>query len=134
MDKVDVQHRYREILAEETELHGPAPTSGGAERRGAPRVSVVTGDMSVNLEIPVIPVNLSVSGACFFAERPFTLGAQIDVSIAAAFTLKATVVNCAMEESSSEFLEVHYRVHCKFADEDQGLELLVLAKNHEGDF
>jgi hypothetical protein len=133
MDKQDTQQKYQQILVQEAESLAGEEAKAGAERRGAPRVSVVCGEMAVNSQVPVSPVNISVSGACFFAERPFPIGSRIEVSIAGVFTVQATVVNCAMEESSSELMEFHYRVHCRFDDEDDGLELLVLAKEREGE-
>ena len=129
----NTQVKYQQILVQEAERQGEEESKGGAERRGAPRVSVVCGDMAVNSQVPVSPVNLSVSGACFFAERPFPVGSHVEMSIATVFTLQATVVNCAMEESSSELMECHYRVHCQFDSEADGLELLVLAKERENE-
>jgi PilZ domain len=87
--------------------------------------------MAVNVNVAVSPVDLSVSGACFFAERPFSPGARIDLSVASVFTVQAEVVDCEMEESGEEFLEVHYRVRCRFVDEEAGLEMLVLTKERE---
>ena len=133
MDKQDTQAKYEQILVQEAEQRAGEEAKGGAERRGAPRVSVVCGDMAVNFQVPVSPVNLSTTGACFFAERPLPVGSPIEISVATVFSLKATVVNCVMEESSSELMEFHYRVHCRFDDEAEGLELLVLAKERESE-
>jgi hypothetical protein len=36
-----------------------------------------------------------------------------------------------MEETDATFMETRYRVRCRFEDEAQGMELLVLAKEHE---
>jgi hypothetical protein len=87
--------------------------------------------MTVNTQVPVSPVDISSTGACFYAERAFPAGTPIEISVASVFTVPALVVDCEMEESGSDFLEVHYRVRCRFADEEQGLELLVVAKERE---
>jgi hypothetical protein len=129
----DVQERYNDIIAEAAAAKR-SEASAAEDRRTAPRVSVVAGDMSVNLEVAVSPVDISSGGVCFFAERPFPIGSEIEVSIAAAFKVRATVVHCAMEESGSEFLEVHYCVRCQFSDHEQGMQLLVLAKDRENRF
>ena len=135
MDRIKVRERYEQIVADEAERgegrsDGAAP-AGGAERRVTPRVAVVCADMTVNFQIPVSAVNLSAGGACFFSERPFTPGNRIELSIAAVFSVQATVVHCVMEETDSDLLEVHYRVHCQFDDEAEGRSLLVLAKEQE---
>lgn len=134
MDTRNLRERYEQILADEGEHVARAALASGAERRGAPRVAVVCADMSVNTQVPVSAINLSASGACFFAEHPFPAGSQIELSIGTAFTVQAAVVNCVMEETGSDLLEVHYRVHCRFAGEADGRSLLVLAKDREGEF
>ena len=131
MSKIVVQDQYTRILAQVTESQVTSVSAAG-ERRGAPRVTVTSGEMTVNVNVAVSPVDISVSGACFFAERAFTPGSRIEMSVASVFTVPAVVVDCTMEESGSDFLEVHYRVRCKFVDEGAGMELLVLAKDREG--
>ena len=131
MAKSRVTERYQEILAEAaTESPQSAPASA-LERRGAPRVSVTCGDVSVNLVCPVTTVDISTTGACFLSEQAFPVGSELTVTVAAAFSLVATVVGCEMEETDATFMETRYRVRCRFADEAQGMEVLVLAKEHE---
>jgi hypothetical protein len=134
MSQAGLQERYDGILAEEIERAERSLLARDAERRGALRVPVVCAEMSVSIQVTVSAVNLSASGACFFADRPFSLGSRLDVSIASVFSVQATVVHCEMEDSGSELLEVHYRVHCRFDDEEEGRNLLVLAKEREGAF
>lgn len=129
MAKSVARDRYARIIADGAKARAALPSSG--ERRGAPRVALTSGDMTVNVNVAVSPLDVSVGGACFFAERAFDPGSRIEVSVASVFTVPAVVVGCAMEESGSDFLEVHYRVRCKFEDEDAGMELLVLAKERE---
>jgi hypothetical protein len=130
MSKTMAHDHYARILAEISDSTTPTLPATG-ERRGAPRVSVTSGDMTVNLNVAVSPVDISISGACFFAERAFAPGTRIEMSVASVFTVSAVVVDCMMEESGSEFMEVHYRVRCKFVDEGAGMELLVLTKDRE---
>lgn len=131
MEKSETQERYLRILAGVAESETRHRRTGGEERRGASRVSVISGEMAVNMQVPVSPVDISATGACFYAERPFPAGTTIEVSVASVFTVSATVVDCEMEETGSDFLEVHYRVRARFADPEQGMELLVLAKDRE---
>jgi hypothetical protein len=131
MSKSDAQERYDRILADAAQSDTQQRRAGGEERRGAARVSVVSGEMAVNMQVPVSPVDLSTTGACFFAERPFPAGTPIEISVASVFTVTATVVDCTMEETGSDFLEVHYRVRARFEDPERGMELLVAAKDRE---
>lgn len=91
----------------------------------------VTCQVSVNATFPVTTVDVSTTGACFLSEHAFLPGSRISISIADVFSLDATVVACDMEETDAMFLETRYRVHCSFDDESQGMEMLVVAKEHE---
>ena len=127
-----VTDRYARILAEAAR-RGALVESGAIERRGAPRVPVLDGVMSVNRQYPVTAVDISISGMCFLSEIPFAVGGEIELSVASTFFISATVVGCAMEESDAMFLETRYRVRCHFVDEDQGMEVLVLTKERDAE-
>lgn len=129
MSKPQVTERYAQILAE-TQSAEPAPAAT-MERRNAPRVSVVCGDVAVNATFPVTTIDISTTGASFLSEQPFKAGNEISLSVAKVFSLEATVVGCEMEETDSTFMETRYRVRCKFTDETAGMELLVLSKEYE---
>jgi hypothetical protein len=126
MAKSKLTDRYAEILAEAARARDARP--GDVERRGAPRVPVVTGELAVNRQHPVTTVDISISGVCFLSELPFAVGSDLDLSLAGVFSVSARVVGCEMEESDATFLETRYRVRCRFADEEQGMEVLVLTK------
>jgi hypothetical protein len=131
MPKPRVTQRYAQILAEAAQAGEKAAPTSAMERRGAPRVPVTCGDVSVNLSYPVTTVDISTGGACFLSEQPFPVGTEISLAVASVFSLAATVVGCNMEESDAVFLEMRYRVRCRFSDEAQGMEVLVLAKERE---
>lgn len=130
MSKTDIAERYAQIIAKagkQTARQGLAPA---LERRGAPRM-LVTCQVSVNATFPVTTVDVSATGACFLSEHAFSPGSKISINVADVFSLDATVVACEMEETDAMFLETRYRVHCHFDDESQGMEMLVMAKEHE---
>jgi hypothetical protein len=131
MPKTKVKERYARILAEAAR-RGARDLSDGADRRGAPRVPVTVGEMSVSQHDTVTTVDISISGVCFLSERPFTIGSDVELSVASAFSVSARVVGCVMEETDATFLETRYRIRCQFLDEEQGMEALVLAKERNG--
>ncbi len=135
MNYSDLERRYTQILGQMA-MHGHP--GGQDERRAAPRVPIsskqltasVT-DLGVKAVIDVQTRDMSTSGVCFFADRGFSSGAEIELSVAKVFSLSAIVVDCVMEETDASFLEVRYRVRCRFVNEKQGMEILVLAKEAE---
>lgn len=133
-DNSDVKRRYARIVDALPAVH----PDGAGERRKAPRIPVTSAsftaaftDVGVKTVAEVQAKDISMSGVCFFSDQPFPAGAEIELSIAKVFSLSAIVVSCDMEETDATFLEVRYRVRCRFENEKQGMELLVLAKEAE---
>lgn len=136
MQTPDLEDRYAQILerfAQEAGLMGKA-----SDRRHAPRIPVASrhltaavAEKGVRTDIDVLTKDISMSGVCFYADRPFELGVEIELAVAKVFSLTASVVSCEMEETDSTMLEVRYRVRCQFLDEHHGMELMVIAKEAE---
>lgn len=134
MNDSDLERRYAQILDQFAGL----AQGRQDERRKAPRVPVSTheitaavSDLGVRTLTQVQTKDISTSGLCFFAERPFPPDAEIELSVATVYSLSAIVVSCEIEETDASFLEVRYRVRCRFVNERQGMEVLVLAKESE---
>jgi len=135
-ESLNLQDRYAPIL--EQPGHGMKLSKGATNRRGASRVRVaskevhaVVCDLGVAADIGVETKDISTSGVCFFADRSFPAGMEMELKVSNVFSLTALVVSCEMEETDANLLEVRYRVHCKFRDGHDGMELLVLAKDAE---
>jgi hypothetical protein len=132
----DLQDRYALILEQfAQELKAPP---GAANRRAAPRVPLasreihaVVSDLGLKADVGVETKDISTTGVCFFADRPFQIGSEVELTVSKVFSLTAAVVSCEMEETDANLLEVRYRVRCKFSDDRHGMELLVLAKESE---
>jgi hypothetical protein len=135
-ESTDLQDRYALILEQfAQEMRSPP---GARNRRAAPRVPVTTkdihavvSDLGVTADVGVETKDISTTGVCFFADRPFQIGTEVDLRVSKVFSLTAAVVSCEMEETDANLLEVRYRVCCKFCDPHHGMELLVLAKESE---
>ncbi len=135
IDNSDLKRRYMQIL--DTLPAGGRP-DGADERRKAPRIPVTSTqftaaftDLGVKTLTEVLTKDISTTGVCFFSDQVFPSGAEIDLSVAKVFSLSAVVVSCEMEETDASFLEVRYRVRCRFVNEKQGMEVLVRAKEAE---
>jgi len=136
MDHSTIETRYERILQDWGDDF--TPLSKEAERRGAPRIPVsakgVTAqfaELGIKIEIDVQTQDISTSGVCFLSERPFKAGGEFEISVSRVFSLHAVVVSCEMEETDANLMEVRYRVRCRFSNERQGMEMLVLAKETE---
>jgi hypothetical protein len=135
IDNSGLKRRYTQIL---DTLPAGGRADGADERRNAPRVPVASTqftaaftDLGVKTLTEVRAKDISTTGVCFFSDQVFPSGAEIDLSVAKVFSLTAIVVSCEMEETDATFLEVRYRVRCRFVSEKQGMEILVLAKEAE---
>ncbi|MBI3991672.1 MAG: PilZ domain-containing protein [Candidatus Lambdaproteobacteria bacterium] len=101
---------------------GSATTS--AEQRKHPRFSISSVTVTAKVEIATEHIiNASAGGIAFSCAFSFMPGTLIQLSFEKYLTLDATVVHCRKNENESER---KYSIQCKFADEGDGKQLLVM--------
>jgi PilZ domain len=94
----------------------------GSEKRRHPRFRLAE-------QVPHDVVDLSISGLAFYAQRPFTVGHTIMVSLHQILAIQAQVLGC--DPLSGADAPAPYKIRCRFTDEDYGLRFLVLAMEME---
>ena len=99
-------------------------TSRGDEQRRHPRFNINSVTVTAKVEVSTEQiVNASAGGIAFNCAYSFLPGTLIQLSFEKYLALDATVVDCRMLETDSEF---KYHIKCKFADEGDGKHLLVM--------
>ncbi|MEE8436048.1 MAG: PilZ domain-containing protein [bacterium] len=118
-------------IDEAREDQEPLPAGSGAERRKATRLDANTTELTIRTELKVHAIDISVAGLAFFSKFPVQAGQQLQITLATMFTVDAEVVNCVLEDQDPDFLDLRYKVQCKFPEEEQGKYLLVAIKELE---
>jgi PilZ domain len=131
MGQRDLEQEYQLILSEgfatgELRIRTEAP-----DLREAPRFHIQQGRIGVRLEPQLLLVDVSASGIAFLSEVPFPPGSVLQVILKDTVAFQARVVACQLVETDIDYLEVRYRVQCRFSDSINGKHLLVLMKEME---
>ena len=69
-------------------------------------------------------IDLSKSGYAFHSDKTYNIGEEAPLNLREAFQAPATVMGCEMEEV--DFLDIKYRVRCKFTNPEHGMIFLLL--------
>ena len=126
-----VNQLLQKHIEDAREEQGPLPKRSGAERRTATRLDANTTELTVRTSESVNAIDISVAGLAFFSNLPVQIGQQLQITLGTMFTVDAEVVNCKLEEQDPNFLDLLYKVQCKFPEEEQGKYLLVAIKELE---
>lgn len=103
-----------------------------SEQRKYPRIRMITRSIQVHDPQHYEILDMSIGGMSFYSDLPFEEEKVITISLEGLLTIEARVIKCSMEETDPMFLEVRYKIHCKFEDERYGMRLMVLALQSEG--
>ena len=132
MSRDDLDGKYERIL-EEGRLRGDLQDEPvEEERRRHPRIRVNPGDLPVEIDPWVFAIDVSISGMAFYSDQPVEDGERVTIALGNELAVDAEVVSSQFEPGDNPYLPSRYRLHCRFADEEQGKELLVRIKELEG--
>ena len=128
MEFKEVEKDYNKIVEEARASGEIATAKGGAERRKNPRLKVNSPKLWLNTGVQVSPLDISRSGFSFEANYPFTTGEEIHTSLGKAVSINARVVSCKLVDSPTEYNDAGFRIQCVFADEYQGMTMVVKSR------
>ena len=124
------QFQYEKIL-EQSRLAGEIiGEPDGRERRTHPRMKAKSEDLRISSIPEFSIIDMSLSGMAVLSNHPLGEGEMIEINLGDTLKADAVVVGCRMEESTSEFLDSHFRIQCKFNEDYKGMELLVKIKSN----
>ncbi|MCH8076641.1 MAG: PilZ domain-containing protein [SAR324 cluster bacterium] len=131
MIEKDVNQLLQMHIDEANQDQQPPAKGSGAERRKATRLDANTTELTIRTDTKVHAIDISVAGLAFYSKFPVQIGQQLQITLSAMFTVDAEVVNCNLEEQDPNFMDLLYKVQCKFPEEEQGKYLLVAIKELE---
>lgn len=131
MSDEELEQQYQQILHSAREKGEILGEYGGPERRRNPRIKVVPGEMPVEIDPWVFAIDVSISGVAFYSDHAVEPDDIVDIDLADLAPVKAKVVSCQMEEADTPYQPSRYRLHCEFADEEEGKALLIRIKELE---
>ncbi len=115
-----------------TPEHGCSPhPDPGSERRRFPRLAVSSPDLWISTVPEFDVVDMSASGMALLSNHPLRPGETLEVGLGRDARAKAEVLACAMEHPPTEHLDAQFRIRCLFRSENEGMTLLVNAKQQE---
>lgn len=124
----DIDKLYERLMEECRERGELMEDLGGDDRRKSPRLRADATELTVRAELKVSAIDVSLGGLAFHATFPVQVGQSLNITVGHLFTVDAEVVSCRQEEVDEDFGKTHYRVQCKFPEEEQGRYLLVAVK------
>ena len=128
-----LEQQYTRVLAESRTRGEVMDNPEGAERRRHPRIRVNSGDLPVEIDPWVFAIDVSLSGMAFYADEPVEPGRSVTIALGDHYAVEASVVDCHPEQSDSSDLPSRHRMHCRFAEEERGKQLLVMIKDLENE-
>jgi hypothetical protein len=131
MDESTLEEAYRRVLAESRRKGDLLEEAPGTERRRHPRVRINRDDLPAELDPWVFAIDISISGMALFADDPVEPGGTVTMALGDQFSVEAEVMRCQEEPPTAPHLPTRYRLHCRFADEEEGMRLLVAIKELE---
>jgi hypothetical protein len=127
----DLHEEYARIL-EESRRRGDVVSSGAeSDRRIHPRLAVQSTDLWISSVPEFSLVDLSASGVALMANYPLQPDETITISLGTVLSIEASVVNCQLVESPTDYSDAVFRIQCRFTQELQGMELVVQVKRRE---
>ena len=124
----EVEKDYHTIVEEARASGEIGPATAEPERRKNPRLKVRSTDFWLNTGVQISPLDISRSGIAFEANYPFTAGEEIHLSLGKAVSINARVVSCKLVDSPTEYNDAGFRIQCVFADEYQGMTMVVKSR------
>jgi hypothetical protein len=132
MAQRSLDEAYQRVLETSRRNGDVLDEPAGQERRKHPRIRVKPGELPTELDPWVFAIDISISGMAFYADEPVETGKHVNISLGDAAHAEVEVMGCHEEPSSTPNLPSRYRLHCRFADEEEGMRLLVSIKELEG--
>lgn len=128
-----LSEEYSRILEESRQRGEMLAEQADKERRIHPRLKVQSADLWISSVPEFSMIDMSASGLALMANYPLQPGEHITVSVGQALSIQAEVVRCQLVESATQYDHALFRIHCRFAEEASGMELLVEVKRREHD-
>jgi hypothetical protein len=131
----DLGHSIREVWWQGyLRLLGEAVAGGSVslrpphqERRQYPRFPLHSQDIATPGTTPVDVYDISVSGVAFRGDRTYFRNRPLTLSLARVFSTETDVLGCELATDIHSREIPVYRVRCRFRDDEQGLQFLMLA-------
>lgn len=124
------RQEYEKRVAED-QKEGRLEILNEEDRRKHPRLGLEE-DRRVWLHADSKPVpidNISAQGIAFLSTSRVFPGDKVLLSVAKSLSIEAIVLDCEMEAVDSIFMEYQYRIRSRYADEENGYKIYVLARD-----
>lgn len=125
----DLAQAYERLL-EQARGHGDLlDEASGKEQRRHPRLRVRVNRLPQRMAPWPLAVDISLSGMAFYTEEPCEAGQVVTISLGPDVSAAVEVLACHEVPVLHE--PARYRLRCRFADDEQGLRMLVAVKEME---
>lgn len=131
MADVNLVEAYQRLLEQCRKRGELLEEPTGEERRRYPRVRVRPNRLMRPLTPWRLAIDASPTGIAFYSDEPTDAGRSVRIALGDELAVDVDVMAC--QEVPLERLHdpARYRVRCRFADEEQGLRMLIAIKEME---
>ncbi len=126
-----VEEEYRLFMEQIGESEGFDVEAGEVQNRKHPRLKTQSGTCFAYINSKFNLIDISASGLAFSSNRPHQIGERIKMDFEKSMEIEAEVVYCRQVEPEPDSIEDIFKVHCKFNEENQGMEVLMMLNEKE---
>lgn len=129
MTQTDLAEAYERLLERARSCGELLDETTGKEQRRHPRMRIRVNRLPQRMSPWPLAVDISLSGMAFDTDAPCEAGRAVTIALGPDISAAAEVLAC--QEVPVLHEPARYRVRCRFADDDQGLRMLVAVKEME---
>lgn len=122
----NVEEEYRLFMEQIAESEGFDVEAGKVQNRKHPRLKTQSGTCFAYINSKFNLIDISASGLAFASNQPHQIGERIKMDFEKSMEIEAEVVYCRQAESEPDSIEDIFKVHCKFSEENQGMQILMM--------
>ena len=126
-----VEEEYRLFMEQIRESEEFDVEAGEVQNRKHPRLKTQSGTCFAYINSKFNLIDISASGLAFSSNRPHQIGERIKMDFEKSMEIEAEVVYCRQVEPEPDSIEDIFKVHCKFNEENQGMEVLMMLNEKE---
>ncbi len=125
MTDENLEAEYERALAQSRERGLISERPAPAERRGHARIQLRADEDSTGQGPGTSVIDVSASGIALHAHEPLRQGDRVNIAVGGSLEAEADVIDCRFTAFNQDVMTTHYRINCKFSDQEQGKRILV---------
>ena len=121
-----IEEEYRLFMEQIIDSEGFDFEAGEVQRRKHHRFKAQSGTCFAYIDSQYNLIDISASGLCFVSNQLHQIGERFTIGFENLMEIESEVVFCREVKPEPDSIEDIFRVHCKFSEENQGMQILMM--------